>query len=80
MSQPDDQGGGTRSAIVQLLSVLGVGFGLLAAVMAFVISWDEYRRHPLSRRRLIVEAGGTALIAFVTCALLSLIAGLLLAS
>jgi hypothetical protein len=48
--------------------------------MAFIITWNEYRRHPLAKRRLVMEASRAATVAFVIFLLLSLAVGFLFVS
>jgi len=60
---------------IELSLIIGVTFGLIAAAMAFLIVFDEYRKHRFKGWRLWKEgllAGTFALAVFV---LLSLAAG-----
>jgi len=60
---------------IELFLLIGVTFGLVAAAMAFLIVFDEYRKHRFKGWRLWKEgllAGALALAVFV---LLSLAAG-----
>ena len=54
--------------------VLWLPFSLLAALMAYLITYDEYRRHFPDRRRAILEAARTAAVTL----LFFLLAGVLL--
>ena len=58
--------------------VIGVIFGFLAALMAFVITWHEYEKHKFIGKRLFKEAFQTAIFAFVVFLLLSFIIGFML--
>lgn len=42
--------------------VLWLPFSLLAALMAYLITYDEYRRHFPDRRRAVLEAARTAAV------------------
>jgi hypothetical protein len=58
---------------VNISLLIGFGFGLLGAIAAFIIVYDEYRRHKLGGWRLWKEAlssGVVALIFFVTLSVL----------
>jgi len=53
--------------------VIGLGSGIIAALMAFVITWNEYQRHQLrlpSLIRLSLQAAATAFVFFLSVALL----------
>jgi hypothetical protein len=59
---------------VELSATVGVIFGLVAAAMASLIIYGEYRKHRLGRRRLwrmILEGGMTAFIFFVVLAVVA---------
>lgn len=56
----------------------GLIFGWLAASMAFVIIFDEYRKHRLGRNRAWKEALLGAAVAFVIFLALSVATGYLL--
>ena len=58
--------------------VIGVIFGFLAALMAFVITWHEYEKHKFTGKRLFKEAFQAAIFTFVVFLLLSFIIGFLL--
>jgi len=58
--------------------VIGIIFGFLAALMAFVITWHEYERHKFTGMRLFRESFQSAIFTFVVFLLLSLLVGFLL--
>jgi len=59
---------------------LGIGamFGLLAALIAFLITWNEYQKHKFRGKRLFMEALRAGLFTFVVFLLLSLLIGFIL--
>ena len=60
---------------IGIFLVIGVGFGLIASMMTFLVIYDEYRKHHLKGWRLwseALKAAGLSLLVFVA---LSLIAG-----
>jgi len=59
--------------------VIGVVFGFLAALAAFVITYHEYEKHKFTGKRLFMQAFQAAIFAFVVFLLLSLLSGFLLA-
>ena len=54
---------------------IGIVFGLLAAVMAFLIIFEEYRKHKLGRGRLWREALSGGALAFAVFVVIALVAG-----
>ena len=58
--------------------VLGIIFGFIAALMAFVITWHEYEKHKFAGKRLFMQAFQAAILAFTVFLLLSLLAGFFL--
>jgi len=58
--------------------VIGIAFGFIAALMAFVITWHEYEKHKLTGKRLFKEAFQAAIFTFGIFLLLSLLIGFLL--
>ncbi len=55
--------------------LLGVVFGLVAALMAFLIVYDEYQKHMLGNRRLWKKSLIGGLAAFLFFFILSIVAG-----
>jgi hypothetical protein len=45
--------------------VLWVPFSVLAAVMAYLITYEEYRRHFPDRRRAVVKSAKTAAVTLI---------------
>ena len=58
--------------------VIGAVFGFLAALAAFVITWNEYEKHKFTGKRLFMQAFQTAIFTFVVFLMLELLAGILL--
>ena len=65
--------------MLALSIVVGIVFGFIAALMAFVITWHEYEKHKLTGKRLFKEAFQSAIFTFIVFLLLSLLVGFLLA-
>lgn len=59
----------------ELSLILGTAFGLLAGAMSFLITFDEYRKHGMSRSRLWKAALSAGAFAFAVFMMLSLTAG-----
>ena len=57
---------------------LGVMFAILASVMAFVITYNEYAKHFEDKRRARREALRTGLVTFLFFCALVFVAGLIL--
>lgn len=58
-----------------LFVLLGITFGSLAALMAFLITYNEYRKHKLELRRLWKEALSSAALAFVVFFVVAVVFG-----
>ena len=58
--------------------VIGIIFGLLAALAAFVITWNEYEKHKFTGKRLFMQAFQTAIFTFLIFLVLSVLIGFLL--
>ena len=58
--------------------VLGIIFGFIAALMAFVITWHEYEKHKFAGKRLFMQAFQAAIFTFAVFLFLSLLIGFLL--
>ena len=58
--------------------VIGIIFGFLAALAAFVITWNEYEKHKFTGKRLFMQAFQTAIFTFLIFLLLSVLIGFLL--
>jgi integral membrane sensor domain MASE1 len=59
----------------ELSLIVGSAFGVLAGAMAFLITFDEYRKHQMARRRLWEESLKAGAFSFVVFLLLSVAAG-----
>jgi uncharacterized protein YybS (DUF2232 family) len=57
---------------------IGAVFGFLAALMAFLVTWNEYRKHKFRGRRLFMRALHAGLFTFVVFILLALLIGFML--
>jgi len=58
--------------------VIGVIFGFLAALAAFVITYNEYEKHKFTGKRLFMQAFQSAIFTFLIFLLLSVLIGFLL--
>jgi len=58
--------------------VIGIVFGFIAALMAFVITWHEYEKHKFTGRRLFREAFQSGIFTFAIFVILSILIGFLL--
>jgi len=56
---------------------IGIVFGFIAALMAFVITWHEYAKHKLTKERLLKETFKSAIFAFIIFLFLSILVGFL---
>ena len=59
--------------------VIGVIFGFLAALAAFVITYNEYEKHKFTGKRLFMQAFQTAIFTFLIFLVLSVLIGFFLA-
>ncbi|MBE3559975.1 MAG: hypothetical protein IMW89_12215 [Ktedonobacteraceae bacterium] len=62
-----------------LVLAIGAIFGSIGSLMAFLITYDEYSHHYLSRREPLLAGLQTALFAFLVFMALSCLTGFLLA-
>ncbi len=60
---------------LELSLVIGVFFGSIAAIMAFLIIYNEYQKHRLERGRLWKEALSGALVTFIFFLVLAILVG-----
>lgn len=58
-----------------LYILFGITFGSLAAVMAFLITYSEYRKHKLQPQRLWTEALSSAALAFIVFFVVAVVFG-----
>ena len=66
-------------AMLAFSIIIGIVFGFLAALMAFVITWHEYEKHKFEGKRLFRQAFQAAIFTFIVFLLLSLLVGFFLA-
>jgi len=64
--------------MLSLYVVVGIIFGSIAGLMAFIITWREYERHKFTGKRLFKESFQTAIFAFSVFLLLSILSGFIL--
>jgi ABC-type transporter Mla maintaining outer membrane lipid asymmetry permease subunit MlaE len=64
--------------MLRLFLGIGAVFGFLAALMAFLITWNEYQKHNFRGRRLFMEAFQAGLFTFIIFLFLSLFIGFIL--
>jgi H+/Cl- antiporter ClcA len=62
--------------IILLAAVLGIIFGLIGGVMAYIIVYTEYRKHLISTRRVIQEGLRAGVTAFIVLLVGALVTGL----
>ncbi len=58
-----------------IMLVLGTIFGIIASAMAYLITYEEYRKHQFPKQRLIKTSLQSALFTFLFFLILSLILG-----
>jgi len=56
-----------------MLFVIGTSFSLIAAVMAFLISYEEYRKHFIDRRKTLAMSLQSAAVIMVFFVVVTLI-------
>jgi H+/Cl- antiporter ClcA len=64
--------------VIYLSLLLGVLFGFIGSLMAFVITYHEYQKHQFRDKRLFREAFHAAIVTFIVFVALMAIAGYLL--
>ncbi len=64
--------------LVELAAILGGFFGFFGSIMAFIIAYDEYKRHFREKSKPIWMALETAILAFFVLVVLSTLAGFIL--
>jgi ABC-type transporter Mla maintaining outer membrane lipid asymmetry permease subunit MlaE len=64
--------------IIELVAMLGAFFGFFGSIMAFIIAYDEYKRHFREKSKPIWMALEMAVLAFLVLVALSVIAGFVL--
>ena len=48
-----------------VIVIIGAGFALLGAISAFLISYTEYSRHFMARRKAVIISLETAFVIFI---------------
>ena len=66
------------NAGIRAFALLGGVFGMLAALIAALITWSELEHHKLPRSRMVAEVVRVAVLAFVVFAVVTVVAGLVL--
>ena len=62
--------------LMNVAIVIGVAFGPLAACMAFVITYQEYKRHYPSKSKIpLMHSLKSALVTLIVCAIVTFVAG-----
>jgi xanthine/uracil permease len=62
--------------LMNVAIVIGLAFGPLAACMAFVITYQEYKRHYPRTSKVPLKHGlKSAAVALIVCAIVTFIAG-----
>jgi len=64
--------------MIYLFLLVGVIFGFIGSLMAFVITYHEYQKHQFERKRLIKEAFNAALYTFLFYIVIMAVVGLLI--
>jgi len=62
-----------QSTLFNLLLMLGAVLSLIAAVMAFLITYEEYRKHFIDKRRILVmslQSAAMIMIFFIVVTLI----------
>jgi heme A synthase len=69
----------TNLNVLAVLLGIGLFFGCFGALTSFIIVYDEYRKHGLTRRQLVGKSLRTSATAFLVLVLLVLAVGLFIA-
>ena len=56
-----------------VIIIIGAGFALLAAISAFLISYSEYSRHFMDKRKAVKISLETALVIFIVFVVITII-------
>ena len=64
--------------LIELAAIFGAFFGFFGSIMAFIIAYDEYKRHFRDRSKPIWMALEMAILAFFVLVALSTLAGYIL--
>jgi len=66
------------NAGIRAFALLGGVFGVLAALIAVLITWSELEHHRVPRSQMIGEVVRIAVLTFVVFAVVTMVAGLVL--
>jgi len=65
-----------QSTLFKLLLIFGAVLSLIAAAMAFLISYEEYRKHFIDKRRAFMMSMQSAAIIMIFFIVITLVAAL----
>jgi hypothetical protein len=65
--------------IFKLFFIIGLIFSPIAAIMAFIITYEEYKRHYTAKQKPFRIALNSAIVTFIVFMLISILGGILLA-
>jgi uncharacterized membrane protein len=68
----------TTIRLIELVAIIGSFFGFFGGIMAFIIAYDEYKRHFREKSKPIWMALEMAVLAFLVLVILSIAAGYVL--
>ena len=66
--------------LIELVAIIGGVFGFFGSIMAFIITYDEYRRHFRDKSKPFWMAFEMAVLAFLVFVALSIIVGFVLSN
>jgi len=66
--------------LIEGLAILGGFFGFVGSIMAFIIAYDEYRRHFRDKSKPFWMAFEIAVLAFLVLVAISVIVGFVLSN
>jgi uncharacterized membrane protein len=69
-----------NTQLIEGVAILGGFFGFVGSIMAFIIAYDEYRRHFRDKGKPIWMALEMAVLAFLVFVALSIIVGFVLSN
>jgi len=68
-----------KMEIFKLFLIIGMVFSPIAAIMAFIITYEEYRRHYNEKQKPFRIALNSAIVTFIVFMLISVLGGILFA-
>ena len=63
--------------VYSIMLAFGIIFGLIASVMAFLITYNEYQRHQFTKKRLWKVSLESSIFTFIFFLILSIVLGYL---